>query len=89
MDLFTLKQHIMEVAELGAAATVKLQKPLSDEMTRRQAYEFAGEGWIDRHTAAGNLHPVRRGNKSTSPIIYSRLEILALKQAEKLGPTIL
>ena len=43
MDLFTLKQHIMEVVELGAAAIVKLQKPLSDEMTRRQAYKFAGE----------------------------------------------
>lgn len=88
MDLFTLKQNIMESAEAGAAAIMKLQNPKSDDLTQRQAYEFAGEGWIDHHTRNGNLKPVRMGKAPNSPRVYSRLEIIALKQAEKLGATI-
>lgn len=84
MDAFTLKQQIMEMATLGALATLKLQNPSFDEVKLNEAYRIAGsERWLKFHIKHGNIKPIRRGTAKNSPIYYSRLEIAALKKAEK------
>lgn len=84
MDLFTLKQQIMEVTELAAMAVLRLQNPAFDEVKLSEAYKIAGsERWLRYHIKKGNIKPVRRGNAKNSPIYYSRLEIAALRKAER------
>jgi len=71
------------MAVLGALATLKLQNPSFDEVTKSEAYKIAGSRrWLDGHIKKGNITPVRRGTAKNSPVYYSRLEIAALKEAE-------
>lgn len=84
MDLFTLKQHIMEATELAALAVLRLQNPSFDEVKSSEAYKIAGSvRWLRYHIKHGNIRPIRRGTAKNSPIYYSRLEIAALKKAEQ------
>ena len=83
MDLFRLKQEIMASAQLGAAAILKMEKPLSDELTTRQAQAFVGRRWFDRNKE--HLTGRRKGKSSNSAIVYSRLEIMALKRAQEVS----
>lgn len=84
MDVFTLKQQIVEATELAALAVLRLQNPSFDEVKLKEAYRIAGsERWLKYHIKQGNINPVRRGTAKNSPIYYSRLEIAALKKAEK------
>ena len=83
MDLFTLKQQIVEATELAALAVLRLQDPSFDEVKLNEAYKIAGsERWLKYHIRRGNIKPIRRGNAKNSPIFFSRLEIAALKKAE-------
>lgn len=83
MDLFTLKQQIVETTELAALAILRLQNPSFDEVKLKEAYRIAGsERWLKYHIKHGNIRPIRRGTAKNSPIYYSRLEIAALKKAE-------
>lgn len=84
MDVFTLKQQIVEATELAALAVLRLQNPSFDEVKLTEAYKIAGsERWLKYHIKQGNIKPIRRGTAKNSPIYYSRLEIAALKKAEK------
>lgn len=84
MDVFTLKQQIVEATELAALAVLRLQNPSFDEVKLKEAYRIAGsERWLKYHIKQGNIKPIRRGTAKNSPIYYSRLEIAALKKAEK------
>lgn len=83
VDLFTLKQHITEAAELSALAIAKQLFPAFDEVKLKEAYQIAGSvRWLKFHIKRGNIKPIRRGTAKNSPIYYSRLEIAALKKAE-------
>lgn len=83
MDIFTLKQTILDMAEVAALTVLKLQNPAFDEVTTKEAYRLVGNRrWLDFHIKAGNLTPIRRGRAKNSPIYWSRLEIAALKKAE-------
>ncbi len=83
IDLFTLKQEMMEMAQLAVLAFAKEAAPVSDELTTRQAYDKFGRRWVDRQIQQGNIKGHRKGLAVNSPIIYSRLELMALKQAEE------
>ena len=84
MDLFNLKQDIIEAVTLGALATLKLQNPSFDEVKLSEAYKIAGsERWLKFHIKRGNISGHRRGTAKNSPIFYSRLEIAALRKAEQ------
>jgi hypothetical protein len=84
MNLFELKQTILENAELGAMAAIRLQNPKFDEVNFREACEIAGERWMRFHIKAENIKPVRKGPAKNSPKLYSRLDIAALKKAERI-----
>lgn len=89
MDLFTLKQQILQMSELGAMAALKLQNPAYDEVKLSEAYKIAGSvRWLKFHIKKGNIKPIRRGTAKNSPIYYSRLDIAALKKAEQVFPNI-
>ncbi|MNE07391.1 hypothetical protein D3C80_1000080 [compost metagenome] len=83
MDLFTLKQQIIEATEMAALAILRLQDPSFDEIKLTEAYKIAGsERWLRYHIKRGNIKGVRRGTAKNSPIFFSRLDIAALKKAE-------
>ena len=89
VDLFDLKQQIMETTELAALAVLRLQNPSFDEIKSSEAYRVAGsERWLKYHVKKGNIRPARRGTAKNSPIYYSRLEIAALKKAETIVATL-
>jgi hypothetical protein len=84
MDIFTLKQQIIDTTELAAMAVLRLQNPSFDEVKLSEAYVIAGsERWLKYHIKQGNIKPIRRGTAKNSPIFFSRLEIAALKKAEQ------
>ena len=82
IDLFTLKQEMMEMAQLAVLAITKESAPISDELTTRQAYEKFGRRWVDRQIKQGNIKGHRKGPAVNSPVIYSRFELMALTHAE-------
>lgn len=83
MDIFTLKQTIIEAGEIAALAVVKQLNPSFDEVKRAEAIKIAGsERWLIYHEKRGNIKAVRRGIAENSPKYYSRLEIAAVKRAE-------
>lgn len=80
-DLF---REIMDFSDVIAAAVVKRQKPSSDQISKRQAYEEYGRPLIDGNTAPkGVLRPIRMGKAKNSPVYYSRMEIAALLAVKK------
>lgn len=88
MDLFTLKQEMMEMAQLAVQAIVKDVMPVSDELTTRQAYKKFGRRWVDKQIKNKTIKGRRKGTAENSPVIYSRFELMAIKQAEERMATI-
>ena len=83
IDLFQLKQEIVEASELAALGMVKIVYPAQDELSYVEACRLAGSRrWIDRHVKAGNLKTHRRGAAKNSKKFFSRMDIYALKKAE-------
>lgn len=84
MNLYYLKNEIIETTQLAALAILQLQNPAFDEVTKSEAYEIAGSRrWLDFQIKKGNIKGRRRGKAPNSPIFFSRLDIAALKRAEK------
>ena len=78
-------EGVMQYATLFAAAIVKQLRPGDDLISQRQAYEEFGRDFIKRNTAPkGVLMPLRTGTASNSPLKYSRTEILALQETERI-----
>lgn len=83
MDLFTLKQHLIETVELSALAMAKQMFPAFDDVKYEEAVKLAGsERWLRYHIKRGHIRPIKRGPAKNSPIYYSRLDIAATKRAE-------
>jgi hypothetical protein len=85
LELYELKNLCMEMSELGAAQYQLSQAPASDEITQREAYAIFGEARVKRWVAAGLVSGRREGRSVNSPKRYSRVELLAVKEAEKLN----
>lgn len=85
MSTQQLFDHMMRNADFLTAAVVRGLRPSEDLISSRQAYEEYGRPWITKNTyPAGQLRPVRCGEAPNSPVKYSRTEIIALKEVEKL-----
>ena len=83
IDLFQLKQEIVEAGELAALGVVKIVYPAQDELSYVEACRMVGSRrWIDRHVKAGSLSTHRRGTAKNSKKFFSRMDIYALKKAE-------
>lgn len=85
LELYELKNLCMEMSELGAAQYQKRTAPARDELTQREAYTQFGEAKVKRWVAAGLVCGQRDGRCKNSPKRYSRAELMAANQAEKLN----
>ena len=85
IDLFELKQQIIEAGEIAAMGMVKIIYPAKDEVCYSEACKMAGDRrWVDLHEKAGRLKSHRRGAARNSKKYYSRMDIYALKKAESM-----
>lgn len=82
IPLRTRADEIRRYAEIGARLVLKELKPLSDELSIRQAYNLYGRRWITQQMEKGNLKGHRKGAAQNSPIILSRVDIECLREAE-------
>lgn len=76
-------QSLIVAASLIAVAVVKEMSPSKDELTTRQAYALYGKPWIDEQKRRGLLQTRRKGKARNSPVLFSKLEIEALLEAER------
>ena len=85
LELFVLFFLCMEMAELGAAKYAATQAPAGDLIKQRAAYREFGEArvksWVNRNLVS----PVRVGCAKNSPLKYSRADLIACSNAEKLN----
>lgn len=84
MELYELKNLCMEMSELGVANYVKTMAPADDLLSQRKAYELFGESRVKRWIAKSIITPVREGASANSKKYFSRAELMAAHQAEKL-----
>lgn len=85
LDIMVLKNEIIDFVDIISAAVVKKQAPAQDMLTRRQADLQFDRKWIELQVKRNRIKGVRRGVARNSPIMFSRLELLALKEAERRG----
>lgn len=85
LELYELKNLCLEMSELGAAQYQKRTAPVKDELTQREAYSLFGEAKVKRWVSAGLVRGQRDGVCRNSPKRYSRVDLMAANQAEKLN----
>lgn len=81
--ILTLKDDLLELADLFAEAVVKRTNPIKDEITQRQARKEFGAVWLKDQEDRKRIKGRRKGAHDNSPIIYSRVELIAVREAEK------
>lgn len=82
-DILTTKNALLNMADLVACAIVKRQKPMADLVSRTALCKEFGRGWVEQREAKGLLVGKRAGACKNSKILFSRLEALALHEAER------
>lgn len=83
--ILTLKEEILELADVFAEAVVKRTNPTKDEITQRQARKEYGAVWLKDQEERKRIRGRRKGAHINSPIVYSRVELSAVREAEKRG----
>ena len=82
-DILTTKNALLNMADLVACAIVKRQKPMADLVSRTALCKEFGRGWVEQREAEGLLNGKRAGVCKNSKILFSRLEAMALCEAER------
>lgn len=83
--IYALKNEILDLAEVIAAAALRSLTPAADELTMRQAWDEFNRTWLDYQISRNRVRGRRKGPHKNSPIMFSRAELLALKEAERRG----
>lgn len=82
-DLFSIKNLMIDCAELGAANYAKSVQPKSDDLTQNEAFDKFGKAWVLHHKQKDLIRGKRKGPAKNSPIYFSRAELTALRNAQK------
>jgi hypothetical protein len=82
MTALQTQQEILQQADLIALAILRHTQPKRDLISQRKAHQEFGAELIRRGEESGMLHPIRNGKAKNSPILYSRMEILAQIKTE-------
>ena len=82
-DILTAKNALLNMADLVACAIVKRQQPMADLVSRTALCKEFGRGWVENREAQGLLVGKRAGASRNSKILFSRLEAMALLEAER------
>lgn len=88
MELYELKTLCSEMAALGVATYQKDASPASDLISQREAYRQFQEVRVKRWVATGMITPQRNGAAKNSKRFYSRAELMAIDNAERLNTII-
>ena len=83
--IYELKNEILDLAEVIAAAALRSLSPAKDELTTRQAWNEFDRTWLDYQLSRNRVRGRRKGPHKNSPVMFSRTELLALKEAERRG----
>lgn len=85
LELYELKNLCMDSAALGVAAYVKQNRPERDAISQREAYRLFGEATVRRWVESDLVKARRDGVCKNSPKRYSRAELMAARQAERMN----
>jgi len=88
LELYELKNICMQMAELGAANYVKRTKPGEDLISQREAYREFQEVRVKNWVKKDLVHGSRSGSSTRSKVLYSRAELLAADQSERMNSII-
>lgn len=81
--IYELKNEILDLANVIAAAALRMHSPAEDELTKRQAWREFDRTWLEYQISRNRVRGHRKGPYKNSPIMFSRAELLALKEAER------
>lgn len=82
-NVLTMQNALMNMADLVACAIVKRQKPMADLVSRTALGKEFGRVWVEKNEALGLLTGKRSGAGNNSKILFSRLQAMALCEAER------
>lgn len=88
MELYELKTLCANMAALGVATFQKDVAPATDRLSQREAYRQFQEVRVKRWVEKGLITPQRNGAAANSKRYYSRAELMAINEAEKLNSII-
>lgn len=84
LELYELKNICMDSAALGVAAYERQLEPKRDAISQREAYRLFGEATVRRWVEQDVVKAWRDGRSKNSPKRYSRAELMAARQAERM-----
>lgn len=84
-EIRRIQQIMLETSNLVALAVCRMMSPKTDLLTTREMYARYDRAWLKYHISRGNLKGIKSGPAKNSPVRWSRLEIEALLEAEKIG----
>ena len=88
MELYELKTLCSDMAALGVATYQKDAAPATDLISQREAYRQFQEVRVKRWVESGLITPQRNGSAKNSKRYYSRAELMAINNAERLNTII-
>ena len=83
--IYELKNEILDLVDIIAEAVVKKLRPAAAEITRRQAWDEFDRTWLEDQISRNRIKGRRTGPPKNAPTMFSRAELLALKEAERRG----
>jgi hypothetical protein len=75
-------EMLISSAKVAVAEYIKATEPASDCISQREAQNIFGLSWFKNQLKEGNITGVRVGKSANSKIMFSKAEIIALKNAE-------
>lgn len=85
MEIFEIKNMIMQMSELGAANFSKRIAPAKDAISQREAYRSFGEARVKRWISQDLISSVRSGDTIRSKVLYSLAELISVETSEKIA----
>lgn len=82
-DVLTMQNALMNMADVIACALIKRQKPMADLVSRTALCREFGRAWVEKRETEGLLVGRRSGAGKNSKILFSRLQAVALLEAER------
>ncbi|MFA7493083.1 MAG: hypothetical protein WCZ43_06170 [Proteiniphilum sp.] len=76
LELYKLKNLIMEMSLMGAAQMLKMTSPASDNLSQREAYQAFGKGRVKRWVSTGMIGKMRSGSTIRSKFHYLSNKLL-------------
>lgn len=70
------------------ASVVAALMPAKDEISASQAYKEFGVLWVKNQVERGKITGTRLGPSKNSKIIYSRKQLICLRDSEKMAATL-